>query len=357
MTAAAWWRFWERPWHADATTIMGLRRMQVYTLAATLICAAAALGLAAGGVARPWLYLIAFVLNAVAVVVLLEAGGDPVEGRATAVIVGLPVLSVVCALAATARDAQLAEDTVSGVIVTIFAFVCVRGRVAAAWGGLLLTVLISLICLRWRGPDDGFLGILLPNVAVLVMATLFAMIVRPRARQIYALQLRAEQRSAAAAGARAARAVRDQQMAYLDQRVRPMLELIASGAEIDDGLVDEAQLLEAALRDRIRAPGLDRADLAAAAWGARARGAKVVLLDDRTGRADDDVEPVRLAAVCEVAGAVLADVDHDCVVTIRLLPERRERLATVTVVRAGEMRRWAFDAAGNRVEGPGTADF
>ncbi|MEZ5210142.1 hypothetical protein [Gordonia sp. (in: high G+C Gram-positive bacteria)] len=333
---------------------MGLARSRIYALALALIAAAAALGMAGGGVSRPGLYLLAFVLNAIAAVVLLEAAGDPMEWPATAVTVVLPAASMVCARAATADS--LAEATVSGVVVTIFTFVCVRGRIAAAWAGLILTAAITMIVSGWRWSGDAVPGSLPPNLAVLVMATLFAMIVRPRARQISALRLRAERRSVATAGARAALAVRDREMAYLDQRVRPMLERIASGAAIDDDLVEQAQLLEAALRDRIRAPGLDRPDLATAAWEARARGAKVVLLDDRTGRGDGD-ESADLRGLRTVAGAVLAAAGEGVTVTIRLLPERHEQHATVTAVRGGQVRRWAFDADGHQIEGSADGTF
>ena len=88
----------------------------------------------------------------------------------------------------------------------------------------------------------------------------------------------------------------------------------------------DARLLEAQLRDGIRAPGLDDPAVRAAAWQARRRGVSVLLLDD----GDGSRAPGELTRLADVVVSVLADAT-DGRVTARILPPGRELLATVTI--------------------------
>lgn len=356
MTEHPFWQPWRRRARQDASSIMGMQTPGAYALVGGVLVAGAVMGLAAGGVDRPWLFVLAVALNGVAAVCLLAAPEDPMEWRATTVAVVLPPLALIVNIPATTSRPGLADGVLSGLVALVLAFVCVRGRVAAAWAGYALSVAVTLAPQHWVGPRPVLVAAVMPNFAVLVIATLFATIVRPRAQQIFALQRRAERQTAAEAASRAALAVRDQQMAYLDERARPLLQRIATGQPLGDDAVTDCRLVEAALRDRIRAPGLDLPEVVSATRAARARGARVVLLDDHS-RHGDRVDAALLGPLREVVSEVLEAAHGGCDVTVRLLPDSRAEQATVTVVCGDRVIRWAFDGSGHRVEGPDSAEF
>lgn len=82
----------------------------------------------------------------------------------------------------------------------------------------------------------------------------------------------------------------------------------------------ECLLLNARLRDSLRAPALSTPELSDAAHRARQRGATVVLLDD--GALVDEPEPV----VTRIREAVMHVLDSGtaAAVTVRVLPPRQE---------------------------------
>ena len=71
------------------------------------------------------------------------------------------------------------------------------------------------------------LAITLPNYAIMIMGSLFALMLRPMARQIYALREANERQAALDAAAAAATEVRNRRLAALDERTRPILTRIA----------------------------------------------------------------------------------------------------------------------------------
>src|SRR5690606_40103107 len=111
--------------------------------------------------------------------------------------------------------------------------------------------------------------------------------------------------------------------AELDKVARPILERIAGGADLDPAERRECRLLEAELRDRLRAPELATEEIGRAARVARARGVEVVLLDD--GGFADVPDAVR-EQVVELAVAELTRAESGTV-TVRVLPPGRSMLA------------------------------
>ncbi|GAC56437.1 hypothetical protein GOHSU_06_00490 [Gordonia hirsuta DSM 44140 = NBRC 16056] len=339
---------------------VGLRLPGMYLLAAGVVAGSTVLGLASAGVVHPWLYLLAMGLDAVAALVLLAAPGDPLRWPATAVCVTLPVIGLVLVAFATTAEPNWASATASGMLAIVFGFVCVRGRVWVVWPVFVVATALVVVLDRVRAPAPSLIDALAPNFAVLLMATFFAAIVRPRARQIYALSAQAERQSAAAAAQQAALAVRDQQLEYLGQRARPLLERISSGRALDADVIVRCGLVEANLRDRIRAPGLDVPEVAAAAWDARARGARVVLLDDHDWTL---VAPAEHSAPTELLGPLRQDAvaalkrsgAHSSV-TVRILPAGRDLLATIAVDAPDHRSRREFALDGRaRRRGPESA--
>ena len=113
----------------------------------------------------------------------------------------------------------------------------------------------------------------------------------------------------------------------LAEKARPILtELARADVPTTDSLKDAA-ILEAGLRDEIRAPSLCDPSLVAAALDARRRGVEVVLLDDR----GETPLPEKLRSIVCLAGVdALAHAGVGRVV-IRLLPAGRRNVASVLV--------------------------
>ena len=82
-----WWR---QPPRNDASTIMGMQTPVAAALAIGIWVASVILGIAAGGVLNPLLYIASMVVMFAALVVLLSAPRDPLAGWATACIVLAP---------------------------------------------------------------------------------------------------------------------------------------------------------------------------------------------------------------------------------------------------------------------------
>ncbi|ALG85657.1 hypothetical protein ACH46_15700 [Gordonia phthalatica] len=337
-----WWRQSPRN---DASTIMGMQTSAAVALGLVIWAVSVVLGFAAGGVLNPLLYVGAMLVLLVAAGVLLGAPRDPVAMWATLFIVFAPPLAITIAIPGLAHRPGLAYGTLTGMSIIVTAFLAVRGRTVAAWLGYGLGLAVALLADAFAGPQPALIGAQAPNLAVLLMATIFAAIVRPRARQIYALRGETERETALRSAEEATLAVRDQQLSRLDDGARPLLDRIAAGGRLDRSELQRCRLVEAQLRDRIRAPGFDSPGVANAAWRARARGVRVLLLDDfdvAVGMPDS----VALRAVVDRVVAVLADAEDGDEVTARLLPRGRSRLATVSVARNDGVVRLEFDASG-----------
>lgn len=205
----------------------------------------------------------------------------------------------------------------------IYTFMCARGRTVAAWVGMLA------VCVVWAarsGQGAGYgIAISLINLALLVMASFFTWTIRPAARRIFALHRETTLRVAVAAADTAALAERDRRLRQPDEIARPLLARIARGYAVsaDDRIA--CQLLEAHLRDTLRALALDTPALAQPVREARARGVEVVLLDDRG--MDDADEAVRTRVHGQVARLVAAA--EDGTLTVRVLPPGQFVLATI----------------------------
>lgn len=340
-------RWWFQPPRNDASTIMGMQSPWAPALAVGIWLLALVLGYSAGGVLNPALYLVSMLVMLVAVFVLLGAPEDPIIGWAAIFIMLAPPLAIAMSIPALSHRPGMAYGTLTGASVVITAFLAVRGRVLAAWIGFALGLIVALLAAKFYGPQPALLAAQAPNLAVQLMATIFAAIVRPRARQIYALRSQTERETALKFADEAALAVRDQQMSRLDDGARPLLDLIADGRTLDDEQLQRCRLVEAQLRDRIRAPGFDNPMVAQAAWRARAAGVRVVLLDDFDLAAGDTADRA-IRAVADELVAVLASANEGDEVTARLLPNGRASFATLSILRASGVVRVEFDHAGVR---------
>ena len=115
-------------------------------------------------------------------------------------------------------------------------------------------------------------------------------------------------------------------MASVRQRVTPLLTQIANGKAPTPKLRSQAYLLEAELRDEIRAPFFTGTSIVASAQAARRRGTEVILLDDSGDNTTID-DQVRTNAVNYVTKFL--NVTQSNRVVIRLNPPRRPTLLTI----------------------------
>ncbi|WP_038170506.1 hypothetical protein [Tomitella biformata] len=293
-----------------------------------------------------WPIFVAALILSVASYVLVTSAGDPMPlGQCFAVGLGG---AAACGLGLWKLDLPV-EHVISmwplGMSTLLFTFMCVRGRVLAAW---LCFVAMIGVCVVWsaltgQGAMHG-VAMSFINAGPLLMSTFFAYTIRPLGSSIYQLRAQSTRRIADEAATAAVLEARDAKLNELDQLARPLLERIASGAPLGCEERTACELLEARLRDGLRAPGLQRPDVVAAARAARSRGVVVVMLDDR----GMDGGPAELHT--RLAEEVVAELDAvaDGTVTVRILPPRRKVMATILV--SGEhVRRVEFDRVGARL--------
>ena len=115
-------------------------------------------------------------------------------------------------------------------------------------------------------------------------------------------------------------------MASVRQRVTDLLTQIANGKAPTPKLRSQAYLLEAELRDEIRAPFFTGTSIVTSAQAARRRGTEVILLDDSGDNTTID-DQVRTNAVNYVTKFL--NVTQSNRVVIRLNPPRRPTLLTI----------------------------
>ncbi|MFC4126668.1 hypothetical protein [Nocardia rhizosphaerae] len=224
----------------------------------------------------------------------------------------------------------------------LLAMLVLRGRILPAWAGVAAaaTVLVTMGVFTTWHPETAVRA--LTPIATVAAVTVFMAILRPTQRSLRELRHQATDRAATEAALAAATAERDRQLARLDLLARPMLARIAAGEELTAAEREQCGLLEAELRDGLRAPDLVTTRLSAAARDARARGVEVTLLDDGGfGGVSSSVRAeVIEAAAGELDGATAGRV------TVRVLPVGRRWVATVLATGPTGDRRLEIDTAG-----------
>ncbi|MCP2287638.1 hypothetical protein ACFYT3_16530 [Nocardia amikacinitolerans] len=224
----------------------------------------------------------------------------------------------------------------------VLAVLVLRGRLGAAWLGVAGVAAVVAAVGATAGLRGGFIAGTVVPIATVAGVSVCAAIMRPTQRSLRLLREEATMRAAAEATMAAENGERDRQLARLDRVARPILERIADGVELTAAEREQCRLLEAELRDGLRAPQLVTDELSSAARGARSRGVEVVLLDDGgfAGVPRWVRQRVIDAAVKEL------DAANAGTVTVRVLPMGRRILATVLANAPATARRTEIDAAG-----------
>ncbi|MFD1815075.1 hypothetical protein [Rhodococcus gannanensis] len=274
-----------------------------------------------------WAELLAWVVVSVGAVTVVFHPSDPLPLKVgvALTLTGPMAVNLVLAVVPVPIDTLLLTWPL-GASTAVYTYMCVRGRTGWAWLGMTLTLASCVLWAHRTGQGAGYgLAMSVLNLAPLVMSTFFAWTIRPAARNIYALRAQKTVEVAADAADLAVLEERDRQVRRLDELARPLLEHIASGAELSDATCTDCRLLEAYLRDTLRAPILSEPVVVTAARAARARGVEVILLDDHG--MDDAAVETRDNVLGSVA--VLLDAASSGTLTVRVLPPRRAALVTV----------------------------
>lgn len=288
--------------------------------------------------------VVAVVVVAAGIATLMSARFDPMPTRtAAAAAATVPAGALLTALALPGPVTNPNQTNALGAGVALCAFLCVRGRVGMAWAAQVAATTIMTAWGHWtgQGPWTGFL-VGLPNLAVLLMATAFAGIMRPAARDVRELRTREARAHGDIVASRERDAERQRQQDKLQQHAWPSLELLAASRPLTPVQANDIVLLGEQLRDSIRSPFFDAPELRAAARAARERGVDVDLLDDRglDGRRD------HAAAFCSLAAQWLTEAAEG-EITVRVLPPDRRELASIVAIDAnGEGRRLRLGADG-----------
>ncbi|TQF69459.1 hypothetical protein FK531_09795 [Rhodococcus spelaei] len=310
-----------------------------YSLTFLVVAAASSEGITAYGP-----MLLAVVIVTVGAVALVRVPGDPLPLYPTLAMTAIG--PVACALVLGVLPIPVSSPLQMwplGAVTAIYAFMGVRGRTAFAWLGMVATITTCVVwsTLTGQGAAHG-LAISVINLAPLLMATFFAFTIRPSALAVFRLREQTTRRIAAEAADTAVLEERDRQLSRLDELARPQLERIGSGDNLDEDERLACRLLEAHLRDLLRAPGLSDPAVDAAARAARGRGVEVILLDDKA--MDHSSADTRARFLGSVAAELTSATDG--AVTVRVLPPRRASMATILVSGADGVRRTEFDHAG-----------
>ncbi|MBF6173872.1 sensor histidine kinase [Nocardia blacklockiae] len=297
----------------------GIALLVVVELAITMLM----VGYLTGG-AVPVAALAGYGLVGVAGAAVLIPRHDPLPWSSTALIVAAGPVAVLASRLGSPDHPVHHPSWILMAYSYVLALLGIRGRVGAAWIGLLTAA--AGFAASGAGVAAAVDGSAVTAGTVLAV-TGFAWYMRPTLHSFH--RARAEAAGSAGAAARTAAHDRERhrQLAYLDRTARPMLELIATGRPLTDLDREECALLEAQLRDRLRAPGFATPGMELAAQRARQRGVTVTLLDDggldaASGKVRDRVTATAIAALDDTATGRI---------TVRALPPGRALLATIVV--------------------------
>ncbi|MGW4845304.1 hypothetical protein [Nocardia brasiliensis] len=331
------------PDHGDLSRLLSGQRSTMLTIIVVALATDAAVMIRsvrlAGIPLSPALFLAAALLAASTVLVVLDPGVPIRRSSALLVAAAGPVATLIVRDQVTAQlDARTSMWTAYTAGITL-ALLVLRGRNLLAWAGTVATWLAVVAAAG--GASTAFVQGVVPLVNV-VIAAAFAAIMRPTLRSLHELEAESTTRAANRARLDAQKAERKRQLDRLDLRARPMLERIATAVPFQPEEREECRLLEAELRDELRAPQLSTSEVLAAARSARRRGVEVMLLDD------GGLETASLALrdlVRDIAVQELDNTDRGHV-TVRVLPPGRRNLATVLVDAEDRNRRTEIDCAG-----------
>ena len=207
--------------------------------------------------------------------------------------------------------------------------ISLRGRSGWAWIGM--TIMFALTLLWTVTTGQGVLagvGLVDRQAGTLLIGTIFAIGLSRTARRISEFSQAEAARAGEIAAIQSSTDERNRQARYLHDTVLPVLTLIASPQHLTVAQREEFLIIEASLRDSIRARSLYQEPLIAATVEARRRGVDVLLLDDSQLHDRNSNERLRISAW---VADHLRGLSHGAF-TARVLPLGRPTAASIVVV-------------------------
>ncbi|WP_211324934.1 hypothetical protein [Williamsia limnetica] len=310
----------------DVHEVLGFRTVAARLLVAAFVITYALVAVNTSPPASFWYEFAAWLIMSLAAVALITVRGDPLPIPTTIALTAAGVVAMNLVLLKVAPPISGLQLWPSWAALSIYIYMCVRGRAAWAWIGL-IAVLGSHMLWGQRtgiGYAEG-LQLSVVKVAPLLMATFFAWRIRPASRRIFELRDQATLRVAAEAADKAVLEERDRRLAQLNELARPLLERLAGDSPLTEDQRLTAKLLEAHLRDTLRAPVFSTPAIKDCTRATRARGVEVVMLDDR--RVDDISPETRNRLLGHVTDAL--ECAESGTLTIRMLPPGRDVVLTI----------------------------
>ncbi|WP_336632679.1 MULTISPECIES: hypothetical protein [unclassified Microbacterium] len=268
----------------------------------------------------------AYAAALVGALLLTRPGAQPLPPRLSVWVPPISLYITVIALYRTPEITTLSAMTFAAYLV---AFLIPRGNaVAGVIGTGLIVAYAAVWMLPAAPPGEGVaLVIGIPIgclVAGIVWRIVLAMIVRRQRAHRTAAALSAER----AAAADAATAAVEQSLRDVAAVAVPLLARVAAGEVVDAELRARLTLVEASIRDELRAPRLQHPALATVVERLRTRGVTVVLFGESSGE-HDVVGDALGRRIAETIAPVAAGR-----ITVRTLPAGRA--AAVSIVLPGD---------------------
>ncbi|HMS73934.1 hypothetical protein [Gordonia sp. (in: high G+C Gram-positive bacteria)] len=336
----------------DVSDMLGFRQQGVWIVVGAFLAAVWTVVGYLSWETDSWIPMLAAAVLSCSVVVIVRAHGDPLPGLPT--LVALLTGPLVSALALLQTPADLAPSVllmwIHGGPTAVYCFTAVRGRFPAVFAGVAAMAVVFGFWGQATGQTfmDGVSRMII-DAAPLTMSMLFALVLRPTASSVFLLRQQTLERVAQTSADIAADEERTQQLDILNTLARPLLKRIASGEELSDAERTECALLEAHLRDRLRAPLMSELKLDRLAYEARLRGVDVTFIDD--SHLDDDPAAVALddrvtSALAALCADVLANTESGKVF-VRVATPGRSIAASVLLRDGDENVRYELDHSGD----------
>jgi hypothetical protein len=290
----------------------------------------------AGDVARPWVSAFALILVNSVAVLITRPGPYPLKlnhALASVAVVAMSTALVSWELPTSGWPGYASWHL--GANTFLLLGLGLRGRSGWAWVGMagMVGVTILWTASTGRGLLTG-VDLVDRQAGTLLIGTIFAIGLSRTAQRIDDFNATESRRAAEHAALQAGSEERVKQILRLGSDARPVLELIASPAPVALTQRREFLILEATLRDDIRARSLAREPLTAVAKNARRRGIGVLLLDDSEPESYSDDQQIWIASW---VASHLREMNRGTL-TARVLPLGRSAVASI-VIDSGEASR------------------
>lgn len=226
--------------------------------------------------------LIALILTVITLVVFRWRGARPPARVAAAVTVLFVITAVLAAWVEGGEPYLITTIWVGTGWIVPQTFLAARGRPGWAVLSFVATAGITTAgAVLFGGDTEEMVTDHVGRLPLVLMSLLFGVAIERRARDIAALRTRIQENVDEQAAAAAALVARDQRLRWIRETAGPTLDRIAAGDEFTAAELVDVAVLEAHIRDTIRAPGLIGEPLDDAVAKARKRDVTVILLDDR----------------------------------------------------------------------------